>query len=51
LSGNKKWKERCQKSVHKEKTSKDKSQLNDGFEINCEFLCRIGQGGKACLCA
>ena len=45
------WKNKCQINFQKEKKPVKSSLLAKNFEINCDVLCRIGQGGRACLCA
>ena len=45
LSGKKGWEKRCKK------TQSDYGKTIQGIEINCNVLCRIGQGGNACSCA
>ena len=43
---------KCQKSFYKEfQRTKSIKLAPSNFEINCYVLCRIGQGGRACLCA
>ena len=45
------WKDKCSNSVNNNRKVSNTKKFYGEFEINCDVLCRIGQGGKACLCA
>lgn len=47
------WEKRCSShdKTNSVSSSYGKSKAIEGIEINCNVLCRIGQGGNACKCA
>ena len=45
------WNNKCQENFQKESMPTKSNNLAINFEINCDVLCRIGQGGRACSCA
>ena len=42
------WEKHCRHN--NEKNDSKYGKTITGLEINCEVLCRIGQGGNACKC-